>query len=76
MVIYSLASPRRTDPKDGATYKSALKPVGAPYSNKNLNTDTGEVNEVSIEPATQDEIDHTVKVMGGEDWADWMQKPG
>lgn len=76
MVIYSLASPRRTDPKDGATYKSALKPVGAPYSNKNLNTDTGEVNEVSIEPATQDEIDHTVKVMGGEDWADWMQKLG
>lgn len=76
MVVYSLASPRRTDSKDGQTYKSTLKPVGAPYANKNLNTDTGEVNEISIEPANEEEIDHTVKVMGGEDWAEWMQKLG
>ena len=65
-IVYSLASPRRTDPRDGETYKSVLKPIGAPYSQKNLNTDTGEVGEVSIEPCSEEEIAHTVKVMGGE----------
>ena len=71
-VVYSLASPRRTDPTDGETYKSVLKPIGAPYSQKNLNTDTGEVDSVSIEPSTEEEIANTVKVMGGEDWELWL----
>ncbi|MDF1823162.1 MAG: trans-2-enoyl-CoA reductase family protein [Verrucomicrobiales bacterium] len=71
-IVYSLASPRRTDPTDGETYRSVLKPIGQPYSQKNLNTDTGEVNSVSIEPAVDDEIAHTVKVMGGEDWELWI----
>jgi len=71
-VVYSLASPRRTDPTDGETYKSVLKPIGAPLSQKNLNTDTGEVDSVSIEPCTDEEILHTVKVMGGEDWELWL----
>ena len=65
-IVYSLASPRRTDPTDGETYKSVLKPIGAPYTQKNLNTDTGEVDSVSIEPCTEEEIAQTVKVMGGE----------
>lgn len=71
-VIYSLASPRRTDPKTGEVYKSCLKPVGAVYTNKNLNTTTGVVNEISIEPATGDDIPQTVAVMGGADWELWM----
>lgn len=71
-IVYSLASPRRTDPSTGETYKSVLKPIGAPYSQKNLNTDTGEVNSVTIEPAEGDEIENTVKVMGGEDWLLWL----
>lgn len=72
MVVYSLASPRRTDPNTGEVYKSVLKPIGQSYSQKNLNTDTGEVNSVSIEPAEGDDIENTVKVMGGEDWEMWM----
>lgn len=71
-VIYSLASPRRTDPKTGEVYKSVLKPVGSVYTNKNLNTTTGVVNEISIEPATGDDIPQTVAVMGGADWELWM----
>ena len=71
-VVYSLASPRRTDPTDGETYKSVLKPIGAPYSQKNLNTDSGEVDSVAIEPCTDEEIAHTEKVMGGEDWEMWI----
>jgi len=71
-VIYSLASPRRTDPTDGETYKSVLKPVGDIYTNKNLDTDKGEVTSVTIEPANDEEVAHTVKVMGGEDWELWI----
>ncbi|MDB6070839.1 MAG: Enoyl-[acyl-carrier-protein] reductase, partial [Verrucomicrobiales bacterium] len=71
-VIYSLASPRRTDPKTGEVYKSVLKPVGSVYTNKNLNTTTGVVNEISIEPASGDDIPQTVAVMGGADWELWM----
>lgn len=73
LVVYSLASPRRTDPTNGETYKSVLKPIGQSFTNRTLDTDKGEVSEVSIEGASQEEIDHTVKVMGGEDWEMWMK---
>ena len=71
LVIYSLASPRRTDPKTGEVYKSVLKPIGQLYTNKNLNTGTGVVNEVTIEPAEGDDIEQTIAVMGGQDWELW-----
>ncbi len=71
-VIYSLASPRRTDPKDGAVYKSVLKPIGAPFTAKSVDTDKEEVIEVSLDPATEQDIADTTKVMGGEDWQLWM----
>jgi enoyl-[acyl-carrier protein] reductase/trans-2-enoyl-CoA reductase (NAD+) len=72
-IIYSLASPRRTHPKTGEVFKSVLKPIGsASYTNKNLNTGTGVVNEVTIEPANDDEIAQTIAVMGGEDWEMWI----
>ncbi len=72
LVVYSLASPRRVDPTDGETYMSTLKPVGQAYTAKNLNTDTQIVDEITCEPATEKEIADTVKVMGGEDWALWI----
>ena len=72
LVVYSLASPRRTDPTDGVTYSSVLKPIGNSYTAKNLNTDTQLVGEVTVEPANEEEIADTIKVMGGEDWALWM----
>lgn len=72
LVVYSLASPRRIDPDTGEDYRSVLKTTGGEYINKNLNTDKGEIEEVTIGPATQEEIDNTIKVMGGEDWELWM----
>lgn len=72
LVVYSLASPRRTDPTTGETYNSVLKPIGEGYTAKNLNTDTMKIGEVTVEPATEEEIHDTVKVMGGEDWELWM----
>jgi enoyl-[acyl-carrier protein] reductase / trans-2-enoyl-CoA reductase (NAD+) len=73
LVIYSLASPVRVDPDTGEMYRSVLKPLEGTYSAKAVNAMTGEVTEASIEPATQKELDDTVKVMGGEDWKLWMK---
>ena len=72
LIVYSVASPVRTDPKDGVTYRSAIKPYGGPVTSKTLNTGTGEVSEISVEPATEEEVAATVKVMGGEDWELWI----
>ena len=72
LVVYSLASPRRTDPDTGEVYKSVLKTMGGDYTNKTLNTDKGLVQEVTIGAATEEEITNTVKVMGGDDWELWM----
>ena len=71
-VIYSLASPRRIDPQTGAVYKSVLKPIGQSYTNKNLNTTTGVVSPITIEPAEADDVAQTIAVMGGQDWELWM----
>lgn len=71
MVIYSLAAPRRTTP-DGTVYTSVLKTTGQAYTNKTIDLKTRKISEITIEPATEEEIEHTVKVMGGEDWKDWI----
>src|SRR5690554_4533919 len=72
LVVYSLASPRRTDPATGETYCSLLKPIGEGYTAKNLNTDTMKITDITVEPASDEEIANTVKVMGGEDWEMWL----
>ncbi|WP_438432296.1 enoyl-ACP reductase FabV [Gorillibacterium sp. sgz500922] len=73
LVVYSLASPRRTHPKTGETYTSVIKPIGQAYENKTVNFMTGAVSTVSVPPATEDEIRQTVAVMGGEDWEFWIR---
>jgi len=72
LVIYSLASPRRTNPKTGVTHSSVLKPIGEVFTNKTVDFHTGVVSEISINPANEEEIANTVAVMGGEDWQFWI----
>ncbi|MEY2600619.1 MAG: hypothetical protein RLZZ142_2878 [Verrucomicrobiota bacterium] len=72
LVVYSLASPRRTHPETGVVAKSTLKPIGGVFSAKTVDTDRGLVSEVTIEPANEQEIAETVSVMGGEDWELWV----
>lgn len=72
LVVYSLASPKRKDPDTGELYSSALKPVGQSYTTKTYHTDKDQVTEITLEPATDDEIAQTIKVMGGEDWERWI----
>ena len=71
MIIYSLAAPKRTT-SDGVTYTSTLKTTSSNFTNKSLNLRTNEISEATITPANQDEINSTIKVMGGEDWKDWI----
>lgn len=72
LVIYSLASPVRMHPETGVLHRSTLKPIGTTFTNKTVDFHTGNVTQVSIEPANQEDIDNTVVVMGGEDWSMWM----
>jgi enoyl-[acyl-carrier protein] reductase/trans-2-enoyl-CoA reductase (NAD+) len=66
LVVYSLAAPRR------GPWSSALRPIGAPFTNKTVNIQTGQVYETSVPPATEDDVKGTVAVMGGEDWQLWI----
>ncbi|GAW96637.1 MULTISPECIES: enoyl-ACP reductase FabV [Colwellia] len=72
LVVYSLASPRRTDPDTGEVYVSTLKPIGQSVTTKNLNTSKRTIDEISVEAANEAEIQGTIDVMGGADWELWM----
>jgi enoyl-[acyl-carrier protein] reductase/trans-2-enoyl-CoA reductase (NAD+) len=72
LVIYSLAAPRR-GMADGTVYSSVLKTTGKSYTQKSLNLKDNTIVEATVEPATAEEIEATIKVMGGEDWSDWME---
>ena len=74
LVVYSLASPRRTHPKTGVAYASVLKPIGQPFTNKTVDFHTGVVSDITINPVENDEdIANTIAVMGGEDWKFWIE---
>ncbi len=72
LVVYSLAAPRRTDPKTGEVYSSTLKPIGKDYTMRGINTDKEVIQEVTVPAANAEEIAGTVAVMGGTDWQLWI----
>jgi enoyl-[acyl-carrier protein] reductase/trans-2-enoyl-CoA reductase (NAD+) len=72
LVIYSLAAPRRQHPDTGEVYNSTLKPIGKNVTMQGINTDKEQVQEFTLEAATQHDIDQTVAVMGGDDWQMWI----
>lgn len=72
LVVYSLASPVRTDPNSGEIYRSVLKPIGKRYTKQSVDIMSGEIKDFSVDPATEEEITGTKKVMGGEDWELWI----
>ncbi len=72
LVVYSLASPRRQHPKTGEVHTSTLKPIGKDVVQQGVDTDKGIIKEFSIPAASQEEVDNTVAVMGGEDWQMWI----
>jgi enoyl-[acyl-carrier protein] reductase/trans-2-enoyl-CoA reductase (NAD+) len=72
LVVYSLAAPARQLP-DGSVVRSALKPIGEPFDGSTIDLNTRELKPLSLEPANEDEVSDTVRVMGGEDWELWIQ---
>ncbi|WP_144934838.1 enoyl-ACP reductase FabV [Pseudomonas alabamensis] len=73
LVVYSLASPVRKLPKTGELVRSALKPIGEPYTSTAIDTNKDTIIEAAIEPASEQEIQDTVTVMGGQDWQLWIE---
>lgn len=74
LVVYSLASPRRTHPKTGVAYASVLKPIGQTFTDKTVDFHSGVVSQVTINPIeNQEDITNTIAVMGGEDWKFWIE---
>ncbi|MBN2295503.1 MAG: trans-2-enoyl-CoA reductase family protein [Pirellulales bacterium] len=74
LMVYSIASPRRIDPWTGEIYSSVIKPIGDAYTAKTVDFLTGEMRNETSQPATPEEIDHTIRVMGGEDWTLWVEE--
>lgn len=74
LVVYSLASPVRTDPDTKVLYKSVIKPIGKPFSGKAIDMMSDSLKEAVAEPASAEEIENTVKVMGGDDWRIWIRQ--
>jgi enoyl-[acyl-carrier protein] reductase/trans-2-enoyl-CoA reductase (NAD+) len=74
LFVYSIAAPRRIDPITGEIYSSVIKPIGREFTAKTVDFLTGKVSNVTAEPATEQEIEQTIKVMGGEDWILWIKR--
>ncbi|MGL4740922.1 MAG: enoyl-ACP reductase FabV [Sarcina sp.] len=74
LLIYSLAAPKRVIPETGEVANSSLKPIGDAFSSKTIDFHTGRIFDVTIDPASEEEIEGTIKVMGGEDWKLWVEE--
>ncbi|MGA2479994.1 MAG: enoyl-ACP reductase FabV [Spirochaetia bacterium] len=75
LLVYSIASPRRLDPLTGTLHSSVIKPIGGPYISRSLDFLSGKVSDFRADPVgSEQEIDDTVKVMGGEDWRLWVER--
>ncbi|SHE81177.1 enoyl-[acyl-carrier protein] reductase / trans-2-enoyl-CoA reductase (NAD+) [Seinonella peptonophila] len=72
LVVYSLAAPKRKHPETGEVFSSVIKPIGKRFTSKTVDFQSGVVSETSIEPASEEEIEQTIAVMGGEDWEMWL----
>jgi enoyl-[acyl-carrier protein] reductase/trans-2-enoyl-CoA reductase (NAD+) len=72
-LVYSIAAPRRKDPVTGDLFSSVIKPIGQPYTSKTMNFLSGDISEMTSQPALPGEAEQTVKVMGGEDWSLWIK---
>ena len=78
LIVYSLASPVRVHPDTGERHRSVIKPLGDSFAAKNLTLDvlqgTGQLTDISLDPASEEETAATVAVMGGDDWIRWIDR--
>lgn len=75
LLVYSVAAPKRTNPDNpDETWRSVIKSVGKPVTGENINLEENKLFEQTVEPATDDEVEATKHVMGGEDWEIWVDE--
>jgi len=74
LLVYSIAAPRRLDPQTGELYSSVIKPISQPFTAKTVDFQTGKLRVETSEPATDEQVAQTVKVMGSEDWTLWIEQ--
>ncbi|EOV0396491.1 enoyl-ACP reductase FabV [Vibrio fluvialis] len=72
LVIYSIASGMRRKLGSEDFWRSAIKPIGEPVSGAAILLENDKWVDATLEPANEEEIDSTLRVMGGEDWEDWI----
>lgn len=71
MIVYSLAAGVRTAP-DGIKYCSTLGVKGDEFSGQSFNLETQSLCTQTLSPVSDQQLQDTVKVMGGEDWKLWI----
>jgi len=73
LIVYSLASPVRTDPDTKVLYRSVIKAIGQEYKGASLDMMSGKLTGDMVAPIAEgSDILNTIKVMGGEDWERWI----
>lgn len=73
LLIYSVASGIRIDPYTQEKYVSTLKPIGQDFKGLSVDIAKKTIKEVILDPASEEEIENTRKVMGGEDYLLWVK---
>ncbi|MBT0322499.1 enoyl-ACP reductase FabV [Vibrio campbellii] len=72
LVIYSLATGVRPKPESDEFWRSVIKPIGESVTGASIMLENDQWVESTLAPATQEEAEATIKVMGGEDWESWI----
>ncbi|CAH6847860.1 Enoyl-(acyl-carrier-protein) reductase (NADH) 2 [Vibrio chagasii] len=74
LVIYSLAAGVRPKPDSDEFWRSAIKPIGESVTGATISLEHDNWVTNTLEAATEEEAESTLKVMGGEDWESWIDE--
>ncbi|PQJ63710.1 trans-2-enoyl-CoA reductase [Vibrio chagasii] len=74
LVIYSLAAGLRPKPDSDEFWRSAIKPIGESVTGATISLENDSWVTNTLEAATAEEEESTLKVMGGEDWESWIDE--
>ena len=72
LVIYILATGVRPKPESDEFWRSVIKPIGESVTGASIMLENDQWVESTLAPATEEEAEATIKVMGGEDWESWI----
>ncbi len=72
LIVYSLATGVRPNPETGEMWRSAIKPIGEDIKGSSVMLENDAWLDSTLPAATEQEIDDTIKVMGGDDWESWI----